>query len=108
MLGLVAMMTSLRTREMAVRLALGAAGGGVIRLLLKEQLAAVAIGLAGGGLVAAWSVGALRGELYGITTSDPGIWAATALTILTTASLGTLIPAVRAAAVDPIKALRTE
>ena len=55
--GLVAMMTSLRTREMAVRLALGAASGGVVRLLLREQLVAVAIGLAAGGLVAAWSVG---------------------------------------------------
>jgi ABC-type antimicrobial peptide transport system permease subunit len=107
-LGLVAMITSLRTREIAVRLALGAPGGTVIRLLLREQITAVVIGLAGGGLFAAWSIGALRSKMFGVTTSDPRIWTATALIILATALLGTVIPALRAAAIDPIRALRTE
>ncbi len=107
-LGLVAMLTSLRTREMAVRLALGADGGRVIRLLLKEQLLAVAVGLAAGGLVAAWSVGALRREVYGVATTDPAIWAGSAVIILVMAAMGTLIPALRAARTDPITALRIE
>jgi predicted permease len=106
--GLLAMVTSLRTREMAVRLALGADGGRVIRLLLKEQSLAVAIGLAAGGLFAAWSVNALSREVYGVTTTDPLIWAVTAVVILVTASAGTLLPAVRAARTDPIQALRAE
>jgi predicted permease len=106
--GLLGMATSLRTREMAVRLALGADGGRVIRLLLKEQILAVALGLAAGGLFAAWSVNALSREVYGVTTTDPLIWAVTAVVILVTASAGTLLPAVRAARADPIQVLRAE
>jgi predicted permease len=106
--GLLAMVTSLRTREMAVRLALGAGGGRVIRLLLKEQIFAVAIGLAAGGAFAAWGVSALSREVYGVTTTDPGVWAVTAALILATATAGTLLPAVRAARTDPIQALRAE
>jgi predicted permease len=106
--GLLGMATSLRTREMAVRLALGADGGRVIRLLLKEQILAVALGLAAGGLFAAWSVNALSREVYGVTTTDPLIWMVTAVVILATASAGTLLPAVRAARADPIQVLRAE
>jgi ABC-type antimicrobial peptide transport system permease subunit len=107
-LGLVAMVASLRTREMAVRLALGANPRQVVRLILREQIFAVAIGLLAGGLVTAWSVGALSREVYGVTTADPLIWTTTAVIILVVASVGTLIPAVRAARTDPIKALRVE
>jgi len=107
-IGLVAMVTSLRTREMAVRLALGAGGGRVIRLLLKEQISAVAIGLVAGGVLAAWSVGTLSRQMYGVTTTDPIMWAGTAVIILVTATIGTLLPARRAARTDPIQALRAE
>jgi predicted permease len=107
-LGLVAMLASLRVREMAIRVALGADSWRLVRQLVREQLLAAALGLVGGGLFAAWSIDALRREVYGITTSDSVVWTATAMMILTTTSVGTLIPALRAAAVDPIKALRTE
>jgi ABC-type antimicrobial peptide transport system permease subunit len=107
-LGLVAMVTSLRTREIAVRMALGAGSGRVVRTLLTEQLLAVAIGLAAGGLVAAWSVNVLSREVYGVTTTDPLVWTATAVMILVTATAGTLVPALRAARTDPIAALRTD
>jgi predicted permease len=107
-LGLVAMVTSLRTREIAVRMALGAGSGRVVRTLLTEQMLAVAIGLAAGGLVAAWSVNVLSREVYGVTTTDPLVWTATAVMILVTATAGTLVPALRAARTDPIAALRTD
>lgn len=106
--GLVAMMTGLRTREMAVRLALGAARGGVVRLLLREQLGAVTLGLLGGGLIAWWSVSALSREMFGITAGNPLIWTAAAAVILLTAVGGTLIPAFRAARTDPITTLRVD
>jgi putative ABC transport system permease protein len=107
-IGLVAMVTSLRTREMAVRLALGAGDGRVIRLLLKEQLSAVAMGLVAGGILAAWSVRTLSRQMYGVTTTDPIMWAVTAVIILVMASIGTLLPARRAARTDPIQALRAD
>ncbi len=107
-LGLVAMVASLRTREIAVRLALGADTRQVVRLILKEQIVAVAIGLVAGGGVAAWSAAALSREVYGVTTSNPVIWAATALIILAMATVGTLIPAIRVSVMDPIRSLRSE
>jgi ABC-type antimicrobial peptide transport system permease subunit len=93
---------------MGVRLALGAGRGRVARLLLGEQIVAVFIGLLAGGVVAAWTAGALRREVYAIAPTDPIIWAATALTIVATASLGTILPALRASRIDPVSALRVE
>jgi predicted permease len=107
-LGLVAMITSLRTRELGVRRALGASRRSVIGLLLREQVSSVTIGLVGGGIGAAWSVETLRRSLYGTTPGDPSIWAATAVVMIVTASAGVLIPAVRVSRVDPIQVLRAD
>jgi predicted permease len=107
-LGLVAMVTSLRTREMGVRIALGATRSRVVGLFLREQVLAVVLGLLAGGIAATWTVAGMRREVFGITTTDPIVWTATALVILTTASLGAILPALRAAAVDPVTALRVE
>jgi hypothetical protein len=107
-LGLVAMVTSLRTHEMGVRIALGATRSSVVGLFLREQVLAVVLGLLAGGIAATWTVAGMRREVFGITTTDPIVWTATALVILTTASLGAILPALRAAAVDPVTALRVE
>jgi predicted permease len=107
-LGLVAMLTSLRTREIGVRIALGATRSRVVRLCLQEQIIAVVFGLIAGAVVATWTVRGLRREVFGISATDPIVWTATAFIILIAASLGTILPALRASAADPVRALRVE
>jgi len=105
-LGIVAMTSSRRTRELGIRVALGAPRAAVVRLLVREQLLAVLVGLAGGGIVAAWVVRFVRGYLYQFTPFDVRLWAVGAATVVVSALVGALIPAVRASRVDPIVSLR--
>jgi len=107
-LGLVAMTSGRRTREMAIRLALGAEPGGVTRLLVGEQLRAVGLGLVAGGVLAAWIVPLLGSRLYGIGVYDAGTWALTVAVIAATATIGALVPAWRASRIDPAAVLRGE
>jgi hypothetical protein len=107
-LGLLAMSTARRTREVGIRCALGATPHGIAVLLLREQLVAVATGLVAGAAVAAWAVGFVEAYLYEISATDPRVWAAAISLILLTAGAGALIPAWRASRVDPLKALRVE
>jgi hypothetical protein len=108
MLGLIAMSTARRTREMGIRLALGSTRDGLVRLLLGEQLTSVAIGVVAGSLVSAWAVRFVRGYLYEITPYDPRVWAMAIVVIALTTTAGTLIPSLRASRTDPVQALRVE
>jgi predicted permease len=105
-LGLVAMTASRRTREVGIRLALGATRTGVVRLLLGEQLRAVAIGLAAGGMISAWAVRLVGVHLYGVGIYDAWLWFISAVVVVITASVGAWLPARRASAIDPTEALR--
>ena len=107
-LGLVAMTTSRRTKEVGIRMTVGATRGDVLRLLVREQTTGVLAGLALGGLVAAWTVRFVRAYLYETPLSDPLVWSASVAILVLVALVGTLIPAVRASRVDPVKALRFE
>jgi len=107
-LGLVAMSTANRTRELGIRLALGATRDGVIRMLLREQLTGVLGGLALGAILAAWAMQFMRLSLYEFTAYDPRLWAIAMVTIVVTATVGVLVPALRASRIDPVKALRVD
>lgn len=107
-LGLVAMATSMRAREFGIRQALGARRDGLVAMLLREQVTTVAIGLCAGAIVAYWFQELLRGAAAGVAPTDYRLWIATAATILITATLGVLIPAVRSVKVDPALTLRAE
>jgi hypothetical protein len=107
-IGLLAMSVTQRRREVGIRLALGATGAGIVRLLAREQLRPVLLGLAIGALISAWVVRLLESQLYGVSAHHPGIWALTALTILATASAGALIPSLQSARTNPVEALRAE
>jgi ABC-type antimicrobial peptide transport system permease subunit len=106
--GLIAYSMEQRTREFGIRLALGADAS---RLRNRIVLEAIALTLMGTlvGLAAALAVTRLMaGLLYGVKASDPIILTSVALILLTVALLASLLPARRAARIDPIVALRYE
>jgi predicted permease len=107
-LGLIAMSTARRTREMGIRLALGATRQGLVQLLLREQLLSVAGGVVVGTALSAWAVRFVRSYLYEITPYDPRVWAVAIVVIVATTVIGTLVPSLRASQADPVKALRVE
>jgi predicted permease len=106
--GLVAWSASRRTREMGVRLALGATGADVTRLVLGQGLRLALAGVALGALGAAALAQGLRGLLPGVSPADPVTFAAIALLMTAVALLASYVPARRAAGVDPMAALRHE
>ena len=97
-----------RTREIGVRMALGAVQGDVVWLVMREVLGLVGTGIVLG-LVAAWGLGRLiSSQLYGVTASDPLTIAGAAGLLLLVALLAGYLPARRATRVNPVLALRYE
>lgn len=107
-LGLIAMSTARRTREMGIRLALGSTRESLVRLLLREQFVSVALGVLAGSLISAWAVRFVRAYLYEVTPYDPRVWALAIVVIVLTSAAGTLFPALRASRTDPVRALRAD
>ncbi len=106
--GVLAYTVSQRTREIGVRMALGAAPGSVLRMVIHKGMALAGIGM-GVGLAGAFGLSQfLRKQLYEVKPTDPFIYAAVALLLLGVALLACWIPARRAARVEPMAALRNE
>jgi len=106
--GVMAYSVSRRTREIGVRVALGAATRDVLRLILGEGLRTVLVGAAlglAGALVLTRTVSSL---LFGVTATDPIAFGSVTLLLLAAALLACYLPARRAAKVDPVVALRSE
>jgi len=106
--GILAYSTAQRTREIGIRMALGARRATVVGLIVREVLV-----LAGGAMavtipLAMVATRAVRSQLFGISTVDPATYAAGVLAICVVAVVAGMIPARRAASVDPARALRTE
>ena len=106
--GVVAYSVSQRTREIGVRMALGAPRGSVYGLILKEAGWLTGIGIALGLLCSLGATTLMRKLLFGTATWDAGTLAGVALVLAAAAMLASYIPAHRAAGVDPAEALRTE
>jgi putative ABC transport system permease protein len=104
--GSLGVMVSQRRRELGVRLALGATAARVRRLVLVNGLRPVAAGLFAGALLAAVSVGALESMLYGVRPLDAVTFLGAAAALAACAVLACLIPAARAARIDPATTLR--
>jgi putative ABC transport system permease protein len=106
--GVMAFTVAQREHEIGLRMALGASRGNVVGLVLKEALVLALIGL-GLGLVGAFFVGrAMHSTLYGVGALDYAPVAAVALVLLCASLVASWLPARRAAAVEPMKALRSE
>jgi macrolide transport system ATP-binding/permease protein len=97
-----------RTREIGVRLALGATRVDVLRLVVSQGMKLALWGLAIGSLLAAAAAQALSSQLIGISPTDPVSFIGTAVILGLVALLACLVPAGRAAGLDPVKALRNE
>jgi putative ABC transport system permease protein len=106
--GVMAYLVSRRTREIGVRMALGATRSNVVRMVLLNACALVASGLVIG-TVAAWYLSAAaKAFLFRLEPTDPRAFAAAAVSLLVAALVASAIPARRAAGVDPMVALRAE
>ena len=104
--GVMAFGVKQRTGEIGVRMAMGANRGTVLRMILWQGLWRVTLAVAVG-LVPGWAVGGLmEGLLDNVSPSDPLVLSVTAITLLVSGALASLAPALRAASVDPIVALR--
>src|SRR5438477_6618163 len=106
--GVTAYAVTQRTRELGIRMALGARGVDVVGLLMRESLRRVAVGVGLGLLVALGVTRALSAMLYEVAPRDAATFAATALLLVVVALLATWVPARRATKVDPMVALRYE
>ena len=106
--GVMAYIVAQRTREIGVRMALGASGRDVVKLVMRDVFILTGIGI-GVGLPAAWGLTRMvRSQLYGIQPNDTLTIAAATLGIAFVALLAGYVPAVRATRVDPMRALRWE
>jgi len=106
--GVMSYSVSRRTREMAIRMALGAGRQEVLRLVLREGLIVATVGIAVG-LVAALGLSrVMAGYIFGIKSTDPLTFTAASLLLIAVALLASYVPARRATKVDPTVALRYE
>jgi predicted permease len=106
--GVIAYSVGQRTREIGVRIALGAERRSVYQLVLGEAGWLVALGTAVGLVFSVGAATLMRGLLFGVSSWDAPTLAGVALVLATSALLASYLPARRAASVDPVEALRTE
>jgi putative ABC transport system permease protein len=105
--GVVSYVVAQRTREIGVRMALGADAGAVVRLVLRGALKPVLVGLAAGAVAIVPLSGLLRSFLFQVGPADPAALAGGAVVLLGAAVGAAYVPARRAARVDPLLSLRS-
>ena len=97
-----------RTREIGIRIALGALRSNVVAMVMREVLLLIGCGLAAGVVLALALASLVRSQLYGLNAHDPSTLIGAAIVLVLAASLAGFIPALRASGVDPTTALRQE
>jgi ABC-type antimicrobial peptide transport system permease subunit len=106
--GVISYAVSQRTREIGIRLALGAQKGELKWMFVRSALTLTGIGVALGLLAAAALTQAMKSLLFGISPLDPATYLAVPVVLVVAAALASYLPARRAASVDPSQTLRSE
>jgi len=106
--GVMSYNVTLRTSEIGIRMALGAERGSVVVMVMRGAVMQTLLGLAIGIPVAFVCVRFVKAQLYEITTADARVMAGAIVTLAVAACVAGLIPARRAASIDPMRALRVE
>jgi predicted permease len=106
--GVIAFSVARRTREIGVRVAVGAGAGDVLGLVMRQGLSLALMGAAAGTMLAALLAQALPGVLYQVGAYDPIAWSAAFAVLFVSALIANFVPARRAMRVDPVTALRTD
>jgi putative ABC transport system permease protein len=106
--GVIAFSVARRTREIGVRIALGAGGRDVLRMVVGQAVVLAVVGVAVGIAGALALTSAIQGMLFGVTATDPLIYASVSLLLIVIAALAAYIPARRASRLSPSIALRYE
>jgi putative ABC transport system permease protein len=106
--GVVAYLVAQRSREMGIRMALGAQRRAVLGLVLGEGMRLAGLGVLIGAAGAAVATRWLRAQLYETSATDPATFLAAAAVLAAIAALATLVPATRATAIDPARSLQAE
>ncbi len=105
--GVVAYTVSQRTREIGLRMALGADRANVLRLILRDGMRLVAVGIGIGMVLAVAATRVMSSFLFGVSPLDPLVFAAIPLGLCAATLVASYLPARRAAATDPLEALRS-
>jgi len=106
--GVLAYSVGRRTREIGIRMAMGAERRQVLSMVMGEGARLIAIGVALGLLAAYWLTPLLRNQLFEVSPTDPLVLGAVVLILLVVALLACLLPARRATSIHPMEALRYE
>ncbi len=106
--GVIAYSVARRTREIGIRMALGASQSSVVGSVMRQGLMIAMLGLVVGGIAAIPAAQQIKSALYGVGAADPVSWVAASALLLAVSALANLIPAWRASRVHPSEALRTE
>jgi predicted permease len=106
--GVLAFVIGLSRREIAIRLALGATRGRVVRLIVRQAMTLVAIGVLVGLVGAYYATGELSTQLFGVTATDPLTFAVVPLLLATIALAASYLPSRTAARIDPQQALKSD
>ncbi|MGA9670592.1 MAG: FtsX-like permease family protein, partial [Terracidiphilus sp.] len=106
--GVVSWSVAQRVQEIGVRMALGATRGQILQLFVRRAVLATMVGLLGGTLAALALARLLRSQLYGVAPGDPRVYAVSIAMLLLPILLATIRPALHAASINPVDALRTE
>jgi putative ABC transport system permease protein len=106
--GILAYAVSRRTREIGIRIALGARPGAVLRMVLRQGLILTLLGVGIGLAASLAATRLLESQLFGVTPTDPVTFVGAPILLLTVALLAGLVPARRATNVDPLIAIRQE
>jgi len=104
--GLLAYMVGQRSREIGIRMALGARRGDILRLFLNKGVTLAGVGIVAGLVFSAATASMMASLLYGVRPHDPAVFLIVPLLLLAVAALASYLPARRATKVNPMIALR--